>query len=307
MDITLPQTKKHYRPGFLALFLCVFIAIPVSAQNHKDSPDSRLSQKQFTLLAATVFRKIRTVKSLKILDNTTLLIEFNTGVKTRTFLGNAYRRYTSKPDNLALILSDFINNLKQIAAISIARKLNTSIIVPVIRHKNYLIRTARRFKAAKQKDTLLFQPFASNLIILFALDNKYGYHYLSNTDLKENKLRFKAIKQYAFNNLDRKKPVVKLVSAGLYMVEFDNNLDASFLLHRTIWQSDKFKVKGDLLAYIPSRNTLIVTGSKDIKNQYKIQHWIDKNRNKMSYFISDTPLRRKNGQWVRYDYQANVP
>lgn len=55
------------------------------------------------------------------------------------------------------------------------------------------------------------------------------------------------------------------------MLVADGNYEASLLLADEIWQSKQIPVKGDYVVAIPSRDTLLITGSEDVENLAKIK------------------------------------
>ena len=300
----LPVSRHSIK--LLITLLCLSLNSTGNAANNQ----KLISQKEFTEYFISKIKSNKIIKRIIIQDDANIAVTFTNKVRGRVYLGNAYRRYTNKPDTFNQIISSFANSLISMGIPKDARILNTKIILPIIRHKDYVknsnIRFAKQSKAMKQKGSskpfneLLTQTLTNEVLILFALDTRHNYQYLTTNDLKRYKTTLKDISKHAYANINRLTPTIKKLSEGMYSIKFDNNLDVSFLLQHKLWQSTRFIIKGNLLVYLPTRNMLIVTGTKDFKNQFIMKKWLDKNYRKLSYFISDIPLTREGKKWVPY-------
>jgi len=69
----------------------------------------------------------------------------------------------------------------------------------------------------------------------------------------------------ALGNLHRLLPKIEMRPGadGTFLIEAGGDYDASWLLADNIWSSGQIQVEGDIVAAVPAKNALFVTGSRN--------------------------------------------
>ncbi|MDP0500809.1 MAG: DUF1444 family protein [Verrucomicrobiota bacterium JB022] len=138
-------------------------------------------------------------------------------------------------------------------------------IVPVVKGRAWL--EAMRERAAQAGTT--FPDFAQHdfndeLVVLYAEDREHTIRYLSKADVAALELEAGGLYEQALANLRARYPQVRQSGGnGTYSLLTDGSFDASLVLYDSIWSSGRLPVKGEPVVAIPTRDTLVVTGSED--------------------------------------------
>jgi uncharacterized protein YtpQ (UPF0354 family) len=104
----------------------------------------------------------------------------------------------------------------------------------------------------------------SDLIVLYAEDSPKNIRYLGPKDLERAHLARKELRNLACENLNRLLPKVERHGTnGLYLLTAGGDYEASLLPLDSIWGDMQEEVHGELVVAVPTRDLLIVTGSKD--------------------------------------------
>jgi uncharacterized protein YtpQ (UPF0354 family) len=84
------------------------------------------------------------------------------------------------------------------------------------------------------------------------------------------------------------------------MVTAGGTYEASLLLFDSIWSSDNFNVDGELVVAIPSRDLLLVTGSRDKEGLEQLRKLAVKTVEEASYRLTPELFVRKEGGWLPF-------
>ncbi len=87
---------------------------------------------------------------------------------------------------------------------------------------------------------------------------------------------------------------------GLFAVTAGGTFESSLVLLDDIWNKKNFAVKGDFVVYIPARDQIIVTGSKDKKGLAEAAKFAKKDYQVAPRPLFNKPLIRQNGKWIIY-------
>ena len=105
--------------------------------------------------------------------------------------------------------------------------------------------------------------FAGDVVIFYGYDQGAIYEIISNKKLKELGLTKQQLHQLAIQNLSETEKEVRFHNAdGFSFITCDGDLEASLILHEGIWDYVEDQIGGDILASVPARNTLLVSGTK---------------------------------------------
>jgi len=103
-------------------------------------------------------------------------------------------------------------------------------------------------------------------------------------------------------NLKLAMPEIKIEGDVSYisMLVADGNYEASLLLFDGIWNKKQFPVKGDIVVYVPSRETVLIAGSEDKEALNQIHGIVYDKDTKWPHAVADVGFVRKQNKWVEY-------
>lgn len=140
----------------------------------------------------------------------------------------------------------------------------TSLIVPRIKHTNFLAAVRERIK--NEDDLPITEPLVGDLIVTYAFDLPETFQMARVRDIKglglsPEQLRATAVANLAqqLGNIGRtgEPPLVNIVTG--------NNLEACVLLLDEFWQMLAAKIPPEIVVGVPTRDTLLVTTSASTK------------------------------------------
>lgn len=240
--------------------LLVLLALPSLAQQ------SLITEDKFTALYVEALRAQVPEVEIQVTGRMELTLDYD-GEQVRSYLDNAYARYSGAPDRLDEIISDYV--LATVESLQAHdAKTDVARIVPVIKEAGYLEGLGEGVVGDEAAE-IAHERYNDHLIILYAEDTPHNIRYLGEEHLDELGVDRAGLRQTAIDNLDRLLPDVEARGAdGTYMLIADGNYEASLLLFDDIWTGDIWRdgtlpVTGDLVIAVPTRDLLLVTGSRD--------------------------------------------
>lgn len=249
-----------------------------------------------TLLAGNWEHDVDVIEPLR------LEVKTADGSEHAVFLGNAYDLYIQDPGDLDVILDVYSSSLRE----SVDRPndtLSEADIVPVIKDDKWIteVSAAASFSGSKSRPEYYQQPLVSGLVVLFAEDSPSNIRYVDRGSLEKTEVDLATIREKSIENLLRKLPEIEIQgSDGLYMVVADGNYDASLLLVDEIWSSTNFQVDGEIVVSIPARDTLLVSGTKNVKQLAQLIKLSKEIYSESPYYISSNIYVRRDSQWVLF-------
>lgn len=212
---------------------------------------------------------------------------------------NLYQDYKGNPANIGAIIDAYAAGLAEKPPARAAAKLDTTRIVPVIKDRQWLEDNRRAFRAKAPNFEFLFEDFNDELVIVYAEDTASRTRYLmANEDTGIDRA---ALRQRAVDNLLRLLPkievrnhddVFSLISAG-------GDYEASLLL-ADIWRDGQIKADGDIVVAIPTKDVLLVTGSKNRKGLAAVRKLAAEFAGQERYRLTDALFVYRNGRFVRF-------
>jgi len=123
---------------------------------------------------------------------------------------------------------------------------------------------AAKAKGAGAEPEVIYDDLNDQLIVVYAEDTPNTLRYLVPAQLAEIKLKKEDLRALAATNLQtilgkieiRPSPLVSIVKA-------DGNYEACLLAVPDFWNKGGFQVDGEIVVAIPSRDHLLLTGSKN--------------------------------------------
>lgn len=183
------------------------------------------------------------------------------GETTTSDLRNAYDVYLAHPQDLDGILAKYAGLLVEILQTGDTRPpVDRARIVPVIQTQRWLDGVRQELTTSDKQP--LTESYNSELIVAYAEDRPSSIRYLNGHD-DIGGLDRVALFTLALGNLHRLLPKIEMRQGadGIFLIEAGGDYEASLLLADNIWSSGQFQVDGDIVAAVPAKNALFVTGS----------------------------------------------
>jgi uncharacterized protein YtpQ (UPF0354 family) len=258
--------RSKFVPSLLTWSLIALVAVVLGVAGLIRSRNRRfLSPGEFTQQFANRLRarmpgykvEIKAEKELRIIDAK--------GKESTAFLDNAYAVYAQNPGALPDIIQQYIDGLS--ASKWDELPIERSRIVPILKDRKWLteIRQSLAARGAKEPPENIFDDLNEQLVVVYAEDNPKSIRYLVPKNLSELGLARGELRKLAVENLKRMLPKIEVVPGALFsMVKADGNYEASLLLFNELWSDGQIKVDGDYVIAVPSRDVLLVTGSRNL-------------------------------------------
>ncbi|MCC6123715.1 MAG: DUF1444 family protein [Pirellulales bacterium] len=223
--------------------------------------------------------------------------------ESTAFLDNAYREYKLDQSNLTGLLERYVKASLETARDS-DKEITSSRIVPIIKDRNYLEETKKALAEkgfAMEDFDQVYGLYNDELVILYAEDTTNNIRYLTKKAFESLKLEMPELRAFAVKNLKNLLPKIELHgSNGTYMMTAGGTYEASLLLFDSIWQSGQVKVDGDIIVAIPSRDLLLITGSKNEEGLEKLQQAACETVKNGAYQLTTQLFVYKNGTFVPF-------
>lgn len=262
-----------------------------------------LTPSEFTKDFAETIKKTNPNVKVEVLKDLELKVTTTDGRDSTSFLDNAYDTYKQDPSAKTEVIQRFVSaSMETIENTSDA--IDRTRIVPIIKDRVWLEETRRAIlsRGAKIVSEQVYEDFSSDLIIVYAEDSPKNIRYLSEEDLKRAKVERSELRALACENLERLLPKIERHGQdGLFMFTAGGTFEASLVLFDSIWNSGQIEVNGDLVVAIPTRDLLLVTGSKDEQGIAKVKQMIENAFSNGSYQLSRKLLVYRNGRFAEFE------
>lgn len=184
-----------------------------------------------------------------------------TGQTTSTDLRNAYEVYLRNPEDLDNVIRRYVGVLAEAVRLGDTKAvIDRSRIVPVLKSNRWVegVRKSQNGTAPE----LLAEPFNSELTIVYAEDRPQSVRFLTTRDDVGDRTK---LRDAALANLQRVLPKIEMEAGanGNYLIHAGGSYEASLLLVDGLWSSGQIKVDGDIVAAVPARDVLLITGSRN--------------------------------------------
>lgn len=263
-----------------------------------------LTPGQFTNEFVQTLRASSAELDVEITRDLELKITSVAGKIITSYLYNAYDNYKTNPKLKRDTLKRFVSSLLETVADSLAnQKLDPDRIVPVIKDRPWLEETKKALinRGAEKLPQNVYEGYNDELIIVYAEDSPKNVRYFGPDDLAEAKIDRKDLRNLATENLKKLIPKMERHGAnGFFMIAAGGDYEASLLLFDNLWDEMKSEVKGDVVAAIPTRDLLIVTGSDDAQGIQSMKKIIADATAKGSYRLSKKMFVYRGGKFGEF-------
>jgi uncharacterized protein YtpQ (UPF0354 family) len=219
-----------------------------------------LSPQAFTEAFAAAVVKIEPSAKVTVIGELRTDTKNAKGETTTSDLRNAYSVYRLQPQDLDSILAKYAGVLVDSLRAGDAPPVDRARIVPVIKTQRWLDGVLQEMTTPERQP--LTEPYNSELIVAYAEDRPTSIRYLNGHDDVGDRAK---LHDLALSNLHRLLAKIDLRPGadGIFVIEAGGDYEASLLLADTIWSSGQIQVKGDIVAAVPAKNALFVTGSRN--------------------------------------------
>jgi len=136
---------------------------------------------------------------------------------------------------------------------------DVAMIVPLIKRS---VKTSEGAIRLPERNELMAEPLVGDLHVFYAFDLPGLFKFVSRNDCEALGLDVAELRALSVRNLikRRRKPEIKQADTGVMLI-LDGDLEASLLLVDHIWAQLAPQIPGDLIAAVPTRDVLAVTGT----------------------------------------------
>lgn len=276
--------------------LCVAIGTPAYADS-----DGAISRTAFAARYVELVESVYEGTDAEVSGDLEVTITRADGETSTSFLDNAYLQYTADPASLDDVLNRYVAAASGLVAPPDAGGLDT--LFPVVKDIGYVdgLLQVMRQSGEFEADTsfpFYYEPLNDDLIVLYAFDSENSIRFASREDVESTGLAGRALRTRAIDNLMAYLPGVQREGDdSLSLLVADGNYEASLLLVDEIWSRDVFRVAGDIVVFVPTRDVVLVTGSEDAEGLARARQLIA--GNEWPYFISADAFVRTRTGWEK--------
>jgi len=276
------------RPLLGVLFSVVAICVAICAE--------MLTPPAFTQEFARALARTRPSANVSVADDLKLTIRETDGLVRNIQLNNSYNEYKLDPqrfDDLVATFSAIFSQPSKEAGLDRTR------IIPVIKDRQWLDELHNTLKAKGVAQQHLAERFNDELVIVYAQDDPNRMRYL--TTQEDFGLSRAELRSLAIANLKRVLPKIEMGRVGdVALMSAGGNYEASLLLIDDIWSSGQIQVNGDIVVAIPTRDTLLVTGSRSRSGLKLVRELTAKFKSQGPYELTDTLFRYRDGRFTKF-------
>ncbi len=261
-----------------------------------------LSKEAFTQEFATVLRAAVPGHKVDIVEPLHLRITHPDGTDSTAYLDNAFKEYQSDPDARQELIE------RRVAAWvesidSDGVPLDPKNIVPIIKDRGWVeeARTMSKARGFDPDESQVTEDYNDELVIVYAEDTPRNVRYFTSKDLAKAGVERSKLRALAIANLRRVLPKIEAHQGEVYsMYTADGNYEASLLLFDDLWDGD-IRVDGDIVVAIPTRDVLLITGSKNAEGIARLREVADELTAEGTYTISPALFVYRKGKFRRFD------
>jgi uncharacterized protein YtpQ (UPF0354 family) len=175
--------------------------------------------------------------------------------------------------------------------------------VPIIKDRGWVedAKAMSKSRGFDPEESQVTEDYNDELVIVYAEDTPRNVRYFTRKDLDKAGVERSKLRALAIANLRRVLPKIEAHQGPVYsMYTADGNYEASLLLFDDLWDGD-IKVDGDIVVAIPTRDVLLITGSKNEEGIARLREIVDQITAEGTYTISSNLFVYRKGVFRRFD------
>ncbi len=259
-----------------------------------------LNAQAFTYaFAAALTEAIPTVK-VSVAGDLQLQVRYADGKTAEVNLAKVYDAYQHDPAHLKDVVRNYVATLLPLAqAQPAAQTVDRSRIVPIVKSRQWFAHTQDLLKSSGKTLQYSDSPLGPALVVVYAEDGATAVRYVTSSDDVGDRAK---LYDLALTNLERLLPKVEARAGadGIFLVSAGGEYEASLLLFDGLWSGGQFKVDGDIVAAVPAKDALIVTGSHNAAGLARLRE-VAADLAKGPYALTAALLVYRGGKFVVFD------
>jgi uncharacterized protein YtpQ (UPF0354 family) len=281
------------------LLVWVFALIVVAGSSGPAAAEI-LTARAFTEAVAQAARSSMPSTKVTVTGDLEYVLKYANGASATSNLTNAYADYKRDPRSLNTLIH------AQIAALLEAGgdadglpKIERSLIVPVIRNRQWVEDMERRGREKAPSLAPLAEPLNSELFVVYAEDRPGILRILSTRDDVGDRTK---LHDLAVANLSILLPKIQMRTGadGVFLVSAGGDFEASLLVIDSLWTGGQIKVDGDIVAAVPAKDALLVTGSNNHAGIVRMRA-VAADVAAGPYGLTSSLFVRRSGKWMTFD------
>jgi len=149
---------------------------------------------------------------------------------------------------------------------------------------------------------LVREHLVGDIWILYSLDLPHSILTLRKETFQSLGMSMSDLRALACENLRRILPDIEQHGSGpWYLITAGRDYVASILLLDEVWTESEGSVEGDIVAAVPSRDVLLVTGSRSKEGIEHVRRRVREIHETGDHLISQTLFRRTAGTWKVFE------
>ena len=226
------------------------------------------------------------------------IVVANTG--RRMYLDNIYAEYNSTPpaaqaDTMRRFVRSWFDSEKSMPDEYLDASHD---LLPAIRSRAYFaVFSLMTQIEGKRASDIAYQPLGEDMAVSLVYDFRDAMRSIGKADLERWNVTFYEALEVARDNLQKlpSRFIGPQQGPGIYLSATNDNYDAARLLLLDMIR--QFQVRGEYVAMVPNRDTLIVTGSEDVEG-VKGMAALAKDSLKKPRPMSGLALRLEGDEWL---------
>ena len=257
---------------------------------------------EFTREFAASLRRAQPGLTVVIVRDLQLKVTSADGRDSTSFLDNAYDMYKQDPKAKGDVIQRFVTaGVETIGGVRDG--VDRTRIVPVIKDRPWSEETRQALlsRGAKEVPEHVFEDLSPDLVVLYAEDSPKTIRYLEPKDLDLAKIDRSELRALACENLKRLLPKIERHGTnGIYMLTAGGDYEASLLLLDSIGSAGQMDVQGDIVVAVPTRDLLLVTGSRNPQGIEKVKQMVKGASSGGAYRLTSKLFVYRNGRFDEF-------
>lgn len=221
------------------------------------------------------------------------------------FFGNAYKLYLQSKDEINNVVNKYISGY--IETLTLDESFDSVSLLPVIKDKSYwgdVSRIGLKDKDGNQSVPVRFE-INEILDVYIVADTEFNMRYVTTDQLAKYNVDLNSALSLALKNYDDKFGLPEIIgNDGEFMLRVDGNYEASMILSARLMKKIKGMVDGDLVFFVPARDLVLLTGSKNNDSIRKFKALSLDVINNSPYSLTDHLFMWDNGKISVYPTMA---
>lgn len=230
-----------------------------------------------------------------------IMLTTATGQESALFLDNAYDEYLKDPEEVKDIIQRYAVSLLEAKGSDAA--IDRDLVVPIIKDRQWPseMQSLKR-EGLRQAPENVFEDFNGQLVVVYAEDGPTSIRYLTPDNLEKGGLSRTELRSLAIRNLKRILPEIELHKGPqVSMITAGGNYEACLLLLNDLWTDGRIQVEGDIVVAVPSRDLLLLTGSKTPGGIAKLREIAKASFQQAPYRLTDELFIYRDGQFRKLE------